>query len=158
MLKKTFFITIVMLIILVITSMLIFAKDDRGNSNDPTSNERANACYDDGSMAGKCDTELEWQAGWYLIRFEHGLIERDDFPDWLVWVLPPEPLPGIMSPVTSPLTATCPSVVFSCNQLFTCAEAQACLSSGNFALDPNGDGIACNEAPGNLLAGTISCK
>ncbi len=38
---------------------------------------------------------------------------------------------------------TCPSTAFTCAQLFTCAEAQACLAAGNFALDPDNDGIPC---------------
>jgi hypothetical protein len=64
--------------------------DDQGNPNDPTANDRANACYDGGTLEGKCDSDLLWQAGWYLIRFEHGSLSRADFPGWLIWVLPPE--------------------------------------------------------------------
>lgn len=41
-------------------------------------------------------------------------------------------------------TAVCPSLAFTCPQL-RCSEAQACLALGNFALDANQDGIACNE-------------
>lgn len=29
-----------------------------------------NACYEGGSMAGKCDTEWEWVCGYYLARWE----------------------------------------------------------------------------------------
>ncbi|MGJ3239355.1 MAG: SH3 domain-containing protein [Anaerolineae bacterium] len=57
----------------------------------------------------------------------------------------------------APVTAVCPSVSFSCAQLFTCDEASACLQQGNFSLDTNGDGIACNE-PGNLVSGSIVCN
>jgi hypothetical protein len=41
-------------------------------------------------------------------------------------------------------TAVCPSLSFTCPQL-RCTEAQACLALGNFALDTDSDGIACNE-------------
>jgi hypothetical protein len=62
--------------------------DDRGNLNDPRVNERANACYDGGTLAGKCDTQVEWDAGWYLIRFEYGLIGCDGFPSAFAWAKP----------------------------------------------------------------------
>ncbi len=64
--------------------------DDQGNPNDPAVNERANDCYEGGQLEDKCDSDLLWQAGWYLIRFRHGLLSRADFPGWLIWVLPPE--------------------------------------------------------------------
>jgi len=40
----------------------------------------------------------------------------------------------------------CPSLAFTCAQLFTCGEARACLNAGNFELDPDGDGIPCEES------------
>src|SRR5262249_9818433 len=43
-----------------------------------------------GSLAGKCNSDLLWEAGWYLIRYEHNFISRADFPRSLIWVLPPE--------------------------------------------------------------------
>jgi uncharacterized protein YraI len=44
----------------------------------------------------------------------------------------------------------CPSTAFTCQQLFSCAEAQACLAAGNFTLDGDSDGIPCEE---NLCTG-----
>ncbi|HEX2621001.1 MAG TPA: hypothetical protein VHL11_12660 [Phototrophicaceae bacterium] len=69
--------------------------DDHGDPNDPTVNERANACYDGGTLANLCnstdldgdkeitefDTDWMWKAGWYLIRYEYDLISIEDFPD-----------------------------------------------------------------------------
>ncbi len=43
----------------------------------------------------------------------------------------------------------CPGTDFTCNQLFTCAEAQACLSAGNTSLDPDANGRACEGQPLN---------
>lgn len=63
--------------------------DDQGNPNNPAVNDRANACFAGGSMQGQCDDELKWTAGWHLIRFEKGLLKREDVPDWANWVLPP---------------------------------------------------------------------
>jgi uncharacterized protein YraI len=42
-------------------------------------------------------------------------------------------------------SVACPSLAFNCSQLFTCEEAQACLLAGKFELDPDGDGIPCEE-------------
>ncbi len=44
----------------------------------------------------------------------------------------------------------CPSTAFTCQQLFSCAEAQACLAAGNFSLDADADNIPCEE---NLCTG-----
>ncbi|MCU0463709.1 MAG: SH3 domain-containing protein [Anaerolineae bacterium] len=37
----------------------------------------------------------------------------------------------------------CPSITYTCDQLFTCQEAFACLASGNLSLDPDGNGKPC---------------
>jgi uncharacterized protein YraI len=52
-------------------------------------------------------------------------------------------LAGTGTPGSVP--AVCPSTAFTCAQLFTCGEAQACYQAGNFSLDPDGDGIPCEE-------------
>jgi len=52
--------------------------------------------------------------------------------------------PGVSAP------ASCPSLTFTCTQLLTCGEAQACLAAGNASLDPNFNGIPCEE---NLCTG-----
>lgn len=54
--------------------------DDDGLPNLPLFNERANACYAGGSLAGSCATETDWQCGWAWIRLENGMITRDDLP------------------------------------------------------------------------------
>lgn len=41
--------------------------------------------------------------------------------------------------------AVCPSLSFTCQQLASCAQAQACLAAGNFSLDPDGDGVPCED-------------
>lgn len=64
----------------------------------------------------------------------------------------PGPTPVGPTPVmpTPGGVTTCPSLAFTCNQLFSCAEAQACYQAGNFSLDNDGDGIPCEE---NLCPG-----
>jgi hypothetical protein len=97
-----FAVSIVLISILMVSAEV--GKDDRGNPNDPAVNERANACYEGASLAGKCDTEEMWVAGWYLIRFETGLIGRDEFPDQYDWLLPPvvESVPGQLTTTPPP--------------------------------------------------------
>lgn len=69
------------------------AQEDDAFVNDPTVNESANACLAGGSMEGKCDidsngdgiatqeeSDWAWNCGWYLIRFEYGLIPLTQFP------------------------------------------------------------------------------
>ena len=85
-------------------ALVVMAQDDRGNVNDPTVNERANACYAGGTLAGKCTSEWDWIAGWYLIRFEYGLISREAFPEAYRSILPAlDPsVPDVDEPVTTP--------------------------------------------------------
>lgn len=80
--------------ILALSLAITFADgfDDQGNPNDPNENESANACFEEGSMDGKCVTNWEWECGWYLIRFEYGLLSREDFPAGCASLLPPLPL------------------------------------------------------------------
>lgn len=40
---------------------------------------------------------------------------------------------------------TCPSLAFTCSQFFTCQEARACLAAGNTSLDPDGNGVPCEN-------------
>lgn len=97
---------LIAILIIVMSSSFALAEtgfDDQGNTNDPTANERANACYEGSSMAGKCNSQIEWDAGWFLIRYEFGLLTRDEIPAWVIWVLPPEVVPeslAIVSPNT----------------------------------------------------------
>lgn len=63
--------------------------------------------------------------------------------------------PVIFTPTQSVLPTpgsgvACPSTAFTCSQLFSCAEAQACLAAGNFTLDADNDGVPCEE---NLCTG-----
>lgn len=83
MLKKLFIILFILSF-----SLLAFALDDEGETNDPTTNDRANACYDPGRT---CTTNWDWEAGWYFIRFEYGMISRENFPPQYAVVLPALP-------------------------------------------------------------------
>lgn len=85
---------IFLFIIMLFTSLIASAQstDDEGNPNDPAENDRANACYDGASMESKCDGIWEWTCGWYLIRFETGIILRENFPNQCSILLPPLPV------------------------------------------------------------------
>jgi hypothetical protein len=77
----------------IVIAVLIFASlvsaddagfDDHGNPNDPRINERANACYEGGTMEDRCRIEFDWQVGWYLIRLQFGLLSREQVPSWVL--------------------------------------------------------------------------
>ncbi len=55
--------------------------------------------------------------------------------------------PGSGGTVPTPTTGVvaCPSTALNCNLLLSCAEAQACLRAGNFTLDPDNNGIPCEQ-------------
>jgi uncharacterized protein YraI len=59
----------------------------------------------------------------------------------------PAVVPTIASgiPTSTPGVVPCPGTQLNCNLLLSCAEAQACLRAGNFTLDPDNDGIPCEE-------------
>ncbi|MGB7338367.1 MAG: hypothetical protein WBC91_05700 [Phototrophicaceae bacterium] len=96
---------IMVIVCLVVSSLLVIADDsfdDEGNPNDPTINIRANACFDEGSLAGKCDSDLMWTAGWYLIRLEQGIFSAEDIPSFLWWILPQDSSDDSSTSPTSP--------------------------------------------------------
>jgi hypothetical protein len=64
---------------------LIAADDSQPEPGTPEDN----ACYDGGLMAGKCDTDWEWNGGWYLARFLTGSITRQEVPVIYESLLPP---------------------------------------------------------------------
>jgi hypothetical protein len=71
--------------------------------NDPKVNPNANACFAGGTLEGRCngvdsnsdgvisddEVAFAWRGGWYLIRFQAGMISRTDFPAQYVYLLPP---------------------------------------------------------------------
>lgn len=58
----------------------------------------------------------------------------------------PTPFGQFETTATPFVSTVCPSTSFTCQQLFTCAEAQACLAAGNFLLDPNNNSIPCEPS------------
>lgn len=49
------------------------------------------------------------------------------------------------SPIGTTAPAVCPSLSFTCEQLASCDQAKACLAAGNFSLDPDSDGVPCED-------------
>jgi hypothetical protein len=79
---KKLFGLLILVSLMAIFINLVFAieLDDEGNPNNPRENARANACFNGGAMAGKCDDAWEWNCGWFMIRYDAGMISRADFP------------------------------------------------------------------------------
>jgi hypothetical protein len=79
--KKLFGILILVSLMAVFINMVFAIElDDQGNPNNPHDNARANACFNGGAMAGKCDDAWEWECGWFMIRYDAGVISPSDFP------------------------------------------------------------------------------
>lgn len=83
--------TIVFLIAL-LSIVTVVAQD---GANDPSTNPDANACYEGGSLEGKCNSDLNgdgvvsdaeidwsWNCGWYAIRVENGILPTSSVPNW----------------------------------------------------------------------------
>ncbi|MBK9751072.1 MAG: hypothetical protein IPO91_30485 [Chloroflexi bacterium] len=99
------------LIVALLTFGVVFAAEPTtAAENDPNLNEDANACYVGGTWAGQCETadidqngvvepwEIEYiyEVGWYLIRYEYGLISRAEFPRAFIWALAPQASPSVV--------------------------------------------------------------
>lgn len=74
------------LVILLLATFASLAQEEI-NSNDPLTNENANACNEGGSMEGKCNIDFDgngivdqyevdwaWECGWYIIRYDAGML------------------------------------------------------------------------------------
>ncbi len=79
-------------LLLIFLGTTITLAQDTSDPNDPTADERANACLEGGTMEGKCDSDWTWNCGWYLIRFEYGMFQREVIPTWCSGLLPPLPV------------------------------------------------------------------
>ncbi len=58
-------------------------------------------------------------------------------------ILTDNPADDVLSPTSAAPADVCPSTEFSCAELFSCQEAEACYRAGNFTLDEDNDGIPC---------------
>lgn len=105
---------LVTLLALLVSLAAALADTDSETPNDPRVNPNANACYTGGSMEGKCklDDEL-WNAGWYAIRFQYGLIGRNQVPDQYKWILPPASEPNNAAEVTDEPVGANPTSPFN---------------------------------------------
>jgi hypothetical protein len=89
---------LLILLLIILSTLAVFAQtDDEGNPNDPTVNDHANACYNGGAMEGKCDTQWEWECGWYMIRYDYSLISREEIPIRCDSLLPSDVPPAVRS-------------------------------------------------------------
>src|SRR5687768_16715010 len=83
MLRKGF----ILLFVFILSSLAILAQED--SPNDPNVNEDANACFESGNMAGRCNIDFNhngvvddyeiawaWECGWYLIRYDYGIFSE----------------------------------------------------------------------------------
>lgn len=85
--------TVILGLLFLMMVTLISAQDDNDMPNDPLVNEDANACYADGTMADKCQTEWAWECGWYLIRWEATIFSDEQMPERCQILLPVPEIP-----------------------------------------------------------------
>jgi hypothetical protein len=90
MIKKLF--SLGGMIVLFVIATMAFAQDDNSD----------NACYDGGSMEGKCnlgtedETRWAWTCGWYIARVDAGVWGESSVPEWCNYVINvsvPHPVP-----------------------------------------------------------------
>jgi hypothetical protein len=110
--QKSLWLILMLFLIPVTVSLAAEGFDDQGNPNDPNVNERANACYDGSTMAGKCDSEWAWGCGWYMIRYDAGFYSRDEVPATCASLLPPQ-VEGQTTTVTWPPAGCYYSAVYN---------------------------------------------
>lgn len=97
-------VTLLMLIVSVCSLFSVYAQDS-GATPEP-GNRADNECYAGGTMAGKCDNgfhadgsttpaevEWAWKCGWYMARFNDGVISRGDVPNECGILLPAISIP-----------------------------------------------------------------
>lgn len=131
-----------LLIVLILLISGVVLAQEATNTNDPNINEDANACFEGGEMEGKCNSEIEWVAGWYLIRFHAGIFTREEIPSFVVWVLPPESVPEI---VISTVADTGPVCINNGSQSLILTHALNTFS--NYGLEGNPNCITSGSFP-----------
>ncbi|MEO1286227.1 MAG: hypothetical protein AAFV93_00560 [Chloroflexota bacterium] len=128
-----------LIIMLFALSVVLIQAQDSDDANDPNNNEDANACYDGGTLEGKCDSEVMWQAGWYLIRFEYGIFDRDEIPAWVNWALPPEIAPAVVVVDSTDDAPSTPAGPANCwndgKKSFTFAPSELDRPTGSYDFD-----------------------
>jgi hypothetical protein len=100
MFRRLLTLSVLILALVVIGSA--FADDDASLANNPNVNPNANACFAGGTLEGRCnpvdangdgqfsteEIQAGWIGGWYLIRFQYGLLSRANFPAEYAYLLP----------------------------------------------------------------------
>ena len=107
---KRFALGLILLVALVGGLSLVHAQETRTCTTNPNDGSRLpecftrddNECYTGGVLEGQCDSEWEWIAGWYLARFNRGLISRDQFPAEYSSLLPTVGSTDAAPPATPP--------------------------------------------------------
>src|SRR5688572_22151537 len=109
--RQSFLLFFILLLSLVIVSQA--QEDYEPEPDTPADNE----CYSGGTMQSNCDTEWEWQCGWYMARFNNGVYTREEVPVWCSILLPRDlaadeagaggfPFPTCTATSTSGVTST----------------------------------------------------
>jgi hypothetical protein len=97
MMMKRLVLLLSALLLSMLTLPTLADDDTRTCTTDPDDGSRLpecgtradNECYEGGTMAGKCDNEWLWKAGWEIARFNDGRLSRDQVNEAWRFLLPP---------------------------------------------------------------------
>jgi hypothetical protein len=153
-------ILLLLLVMLPVAVVMANGTDDRGEPNDPTVNERANACYDGGSMADSgCETDWEWECGWHLIRWQAD--NTYPMPATCLSLLPVVVQPIITNPICvinatdsiqtmdSTAGAVRVTIVFPTGYINNCGDltTPSVIATNAFEVSPNAWGCQTGKMP-----------
>ncbi len=84
------------LLVMLVAGMVRASEDTTPKPGTPEDNEcnPGGVLYREENQDG-CPTDWYWKAGWYLARYNRGLLSRADFPKEFDSVLPPETIPAL---------------------------------------------------------------
>ena len=89
---------------------------------------------------GGITPRLVWDAATGSVTFQDLTLSTPTFPGGL---------PGVGTGGTTSPDVVCPSLSFTCDDFFTCEEAQACYNAGNYLLDDEDNvlnGVPCEQS------------
>ncbi len=89
--KGLLLVGLLVMLVMLVAGMVRAGDDGTAKPGTPEDNEcnPGGVLYREENQDG-CPTEWYWKAGWYLARYNRGLLSRADFPTDFASVLPPE--------------------------------------------------------------------
>jgi hypothetical protein len=116
--RLKFISTVLIILACLLIAGAAFADPATPADNNPATNPDANACYAGGSYENRClvdidldgtieDWEIDamWEAGWYRIRLEYGMISPNQVPPQYSFIVPDAPAAATCTMTLTPIAA-----------------------------------------------------